>query len=86
MRYKSNVGPHVQWRRNALGSSQPLLAKKLQIAGFDISRIGVSKIEARFLCERQNTSLFSGSARGTGAGTLFDPTAWQSNLRSHRAP
>ena len=48
MRYKSNVGPHVQWRRNALGSSQPLLAKKLQIAGFDISRIGVSKIEARF--------------------------------------
>jgi hypothetical protein len=31
-----------------LGRSEPLLAMKLQIAGFDISRIGVSKIEARF--------------------------------------
>jgi hypothetical protein len=37
--------PHVQWRRCALGWSQPLVATKLQIAGFDISRIGVSKIK-----------------------------------------
>jgi transcriptional regulator with XRE-family HTH domain len=47
MRYKNNIGPQVRRRRYALGWSQSKLAAKLQIAGFDISRSGVSKIEAR---------------------------------------
>ena len=47
MRYKNNIGPQVRGRRYALGWSQSILAAKLQIAGFDISRSGVSKIEAR---------------------------------------
>jgi transcriptional regulator with XRE-family HTH domain len=47
MRYKNNVGPQVRRRRYSLGWPQPTLAAKLQIAGFDISRSGVSKIEAR---------------------------------------
>jgi transcriptional regulator with XRE-family HTH domain len=47
MRYKNNVGPQVRRRRYALGWSQSDFAVKLQIAGFDISRSGVSKIEAR---------------------------------------
>ena len=47
MRYKNNVGPQVRRRRYALGWSQSTFAAKLQIAGFDISRSGVSKIEAR---------------------------------------
>jgi transcriptional regulator with XRE-family HTH domain len=47
MRYKNNVGPQVRRRRYSLGWSQSTLAAKLQIAGFDISRSGVSKIEAR---------------------------------------
>src|SRR5207248_10547523 len=47
MRYKNNVGPQVRRRRYALGWSQSDFAAKLQIAGFDISRSGVSKIEAR---------------------------------------
>jgi transcriptional regulator with XRE-family HTH domain len=47
MRYKNNIGPQVRHRRYALGWSQSTLAAKLQIAGFDISRSGVSKIEAR---------------------------------------
>ena len=47
MRYKNNIGPQVRRRRYALGWSQSMLAVKLQIAGFDISRSGVSKIEAR---------------------------------------
>jgi len=47
MLYKNNIGPHVRRRRYALGWSQSTLAAKLQIAGFDISRSGVSKIEAR---------------------------------------
>ena len=47
MRYKNNVGPQVRRRRYALGWSQSDLATKLQLAGWDISRSGVSKIEAR---------------------------------------
>jgi len=47
MRYKNNIGPQVRRRRYALGWSQSILAAKLQIAGFDVSRSGVSKIEAR---------------------------------------
>jgi transcriptional regulator with XRE-family HTH domain len=47
MRYYNNIGPQVRRRRYALGWSQSTLATKLQLAGFDISRSGVSKIEAR---------------------------------------
>jgi ribosome-binding protein aMBF1 (putative translation factor) len=46
MLYKNNIGPQVRRRRYALGWSQSILAAKLQIAGLDISRSGVSKIEA----------------------------------------
>ena len=67
----TNVGPHVQWRRYALGSSQPLLAKKLQIAGFDISRIGVSKIEARFSYVSDKTLLYLAEALEAQVQELF---------------
>ena len=46
MRFHNNIGPQVRRRRYALGWSQSMLATN-QIAGFDISRSGVSKIEAR---------------------------------------
>ena len=49
MTYKNNIGPQVRRRRYALGWSQSDFATKLQLAGLDISRSGVSKIEAR-LC------------------------------------
>jgi transcriptional regulator with XRE-family HTH domain len=47
MRFHNHIGPQVRCRRYALGWSQSALAIKLQLAGFDISRSGVSKIEAR---------------------------------------
>ena len=46
MRFHNNIGPQVRRRCYALGWSQSMLATN-QIAGFDISRSGVSKIEAR---------------------------------------
>ncbi len=52
MRFKNNVGPQVRRRRYALGSA------KLQIAGFDISRSGVSKIEARLSYVDDKTLLY----------------------------
>ena len=47
MRFHNYIGPQVRRRRYALGWSQSTFATKLQLAGFDISRSGVSKIEAR---------------------------------------
>ena len=47
MRYKNNIGPQMRRKRYALGWSQSTFAAKLQLAGLDISRGGVSKIEAR---------------------------------------
>ena len=47
MRFHNNIGPQVRRRRYALGWSQSTLATKLQLSGLDISRSGVSKIEAR---------------------------------------
>jgi hypothetical protein len=41
------VGPQVRRIRLAAGLSQAALTAKLQIAGWDISRGGVSKIESR---------------------------------------
>ena len=45
-------------RRYALGWSQSDLATKLQLAGFDISRSGVSKVEARLSCVDNKTPLY----------------------------
>jgi transcriptional regulator with XRE-family HTH domain len=41
------VGPQVRRLRTAAGLSQEALAAKLQLAGWDLSRGGLSKIEAR---------------------------------------
>lgn len=49
MKYMNNIGPQVRRRRYALNWLQQYLAIKLQLAGRDVSRSGVSKIEAR-LC------------------------------------
>ena len=58
MRYKNNIGPQVRRRRYVLGWSQSVLAAKLQIADFDTSRSGVSKIEARLSYVDDKTLLY----------------------------
>ena len=40
------VGPQVRRLRMAAGLSQEALAAKLQLAGWDLSRAGLSKVEA----------------------------------------
>jgi hypothetical protein len=56
--FKRNVGPQVRPRRYALGWLQSVLAAKLQIADFDISRSGMSKIEARLSYVDDNRLLY----------------------------
>jgi transcriptional regulator with XRE-family HTH domain len=84
MRYKNNIGPQVRRRRYALGWSQSIVAAKLQIADFDISRSGVSKIEARLSYVDDKALLYQAEVLRVQVRTLPDPTTWQSNLRFHR--
>lgn len=46
-RHQNIVGPVVRKLRMATGLSQEALAAKLQVAGWDLTRAGLSKIEAR---------------------------------------
>ena len=73
MRYKNNVGPQVRRRRYALGWSQADFATKLQIAGFDISRSGVSKIEARLSYVDDKTLLYLAEVLRLPVQELFPP-------------
>jgi transcriptional regulator with XRE-family HTH domain len=41
------IGPNVRRLRNHLGLSQERLALKCQLAGWDISRDGIAKIEGQ---------------------------------------
>lgn len=58
MRYKNNIGPQVRRMRYDRGWSQSVFAAKLQIAGFDIDRSGVSKIEARMVFVDDRTLMY----------------------------
>ncbi|QTN31213.1 helix-turn-helix transcriptional regulator [Akkermansiaceae bacterium] len=46
-RQQNIVGPTVRKLRMVAGLSQEALAAKLQVAGWDLTRAGLSKIEAR---------------------------------------
>lgn len=69
--FKNNVGPQVRRRRYALGWSQSTLATKLQIAGMDISRSGVSKIEARLRHVDDRSLMFLADALKVPISELF---------------
>jgi transcriptional regulator with XRE-family HTH domain len=46
-RFRNSTGPYIQKARLKLGLTQEEFAAKLQLAGFDIDRFGVAKIESR---------------------------------------
>ena len=73
MRFKNNVGPQVRRRRYALGWSQSDFATKLQVAGFDISRTGVPKIEARLCYVDDKTLLYLAEVLRLPVQDLFPP-------------
>ena len=73
MRYKNNIGPQVRRRRYAFGWSQSALATKLQLAGFDIIRSGVSKIEARLSSVDDKTLLYLAEVLKVPVQDLFPP-------------
>ena len=68
-RRKESAAP----RRYALSWSQSDLATKLQLAGFDISRSGVSKIEARLSYVDDKTLLYLAEVLKVQVQDLFPP-------------
>ena len=73
MPYKNNVGPQVRRIRYARGWSQSIFAAKLQVAGLDVSRSGVSKIEARLVFVDDKTLLYLAEALKVPVQDLFPP-------------
>lgn len=58
MHCKNNVGPQVRRLRFDRGWSRSVFAAKLQVAGLDIDRSAVSKIEARMVFVDDRTLLY----------------------------
>ncbi len=73
MHHKNNVGPQVRHRRYALGWSQLDLATKLRLARWDISRSGVSKIEARLSFVDDKALLYLAEVLRVPVQELFPP-------------
>ena len=73
MRYKNNIGPQVRRKRYALGWSQSTFAAKLQVAGLDISRGGVSKIEARLRFVDDKDLMFLAEVLKVPVQEIFPP-------------
>jgi len=73
MRFKNNIGPQVRRLRDARGWTQEAFTAKLQILGLDITRAGLSKIEARLIFVDDKTMLFLAEALKVPVQELFPP-------------
>ena len=73
MLYKNNIGPQVRRKRYSLGWSQSTFAAKLQVAGLDISRSGVSKIEGRLRYVDDKSIMFLAEVLKAPVQDLFPP-------------
>jgi transcriptional regulator with XRE-family HTH domain len=85
MLYKNNIGPQVRRKRYSLGWSQSTLAAKLQLGGLDISRSGVSKIEARLRFVDDKDIMFLAEVLKTPVQELFPPRPADKRLSDYMA-
>jgi len=69
------VGPVVRKLRAEAGLSQEALAARLQVAGWDLSRAGLSKIEARLRRVNDAELLVLSQVLKRGVADLFPPRA-----------
>jgi transcriptional regulator with XRE-family HTH domain len=70
-RYKNNIGPQVRRFRYDRAWSQSKLAARLQIAGLDVDRSGVSKIEARMVFVDDRTLMYLAEVLKVEVQALF---------------
>lgn len=67
------VGPQVRRLRLQQGLSQPQLVIRCQLKGYDLSREGLSKVEARLRLVTDAEVLLLAEALGVPAALLFPP-------------
>lgn len=82
-RFQNLVGARIRCLRTAAGISQGELATRLQLAGWDISRGGLSKIEACLRRVNDAELWMLGNVLGCPLGELFpdDPKEIRKALR-----
>lgn len=68
---KNVIASEVRKRRTALGWSQPQLAAKCQLAGWDVSRGIIAGIEGRMRCVYDFEVLILASVLGTTLADLY---------------
>lgn len=85
-RPKNVVGREVQKLRVARGWSQPELAAKCQLAGWDISRGIVAGIEGRMRCIADFEVVMLAHVLGVAVVELFPKDAKQVNWRELEHP
>lgn len=67
------VGPQIRRLRDRRGLTQAALAEKLQLHGWDISRVSLGKLEARLRWVSDCELLFLAKALGVGVTELYPP-------------
>jgi len=73
MKFRNVVGPQIRKMRNDRGWSQVILAAKLQVIGWDISRSGIAKIESQLVWVGDYELFFLLKIFNVGFETLFPP-------------
>lgn len=71
MKYLNMVGPQIRKLRYMRGWSQEKLAEKLQLLGWDIDRVSVSKIESRLVHMDDYELLYFTKVFNVGLADLF---------------
>ena len=77
VRGRNIVGPQVRKMRMAQDWSQGQLAIRLQLAGLDVSRSGVAKIESRLACVEDYELFYLAKVFGVGFASLFPKIDYQ---------
>jgi transcriptional regulator with XRE-family HTH domain len=72
-RHLNLIGPQVRKLRVHRGWTQKVFAAKLQIAGWDISREGVAKVEARMVRVVDHRLYFLANVLGVSITDLLPP-------------
>lgn len=76
-RQQNIVGPVVRKLRMAAGLSQEALAAQLQVAGWDLTRGGLSKIEARLRRVNDAEVLVLATVLKCGLSDLYPKPNWK---------
>jgi transcriptional regulator with XRE-family HTH domain len=68
------IGPHVRKLRDRKGWTQEVFARRLQLAGWDISRTSLAKLESQLRKCPDCELLFLSEVLGVGIADLFPQT------------